>query len=128
MSDYRLRPSDRLKSRKAIQLLFNSGDSVYSYPVRLQWILTDRDGTAPVRAGFSVPRKKFKKAADRNLLKRRMREAYRVHKTAVQTAGISDDKQVILMLIYTHDEILPFETIQKGIIKCLKKLAGSFHG
>jgi len=127
MPDFRLRQSERLKKRKAIQLLFGRGNSVFAYPVRLQWLLLDRDGLSSARAGFSVPRKKFKRAVDRNRIKRRMREAYRLRKEIILSLDIPEEKQLAMMLVYTHDEILPFDTIQKGMNKCLKKLTDAYN-
>lgn len=127
MTDFRLRKAERLKRRKIIQALFRDGRSAFGYPIRIQWLQIERDGAFPARAAFSVPRKKFKRAVDRNLLKRRMREAYRLNKHLLYDIPLSDKEQLALMLIYTPEEILPFDSIQKGVVKALGKLTTSYH-
>ena len=127
MSDLRLRKDERLKSRKAIQQLFVKGQNAYKFPVNIRWATSPSGQTFPARAGFSVPRKKFKRAVDRNLLKRRLREAYRLNKSSLYDALQREDKQISLMLIYTHSEILPFDTIQEGVVKALESITRALH-
>ena len=127
MSDTRLRKTEKLKRQKVIQSLFTKGHTAFGYPVRIQWSLVERDGHYPARAAFSVSRRKFKRAVDRNLIKRRMREAYRLNKSLVYDLGIDSEKQFAVMFIYTEKTLLPFDTIQKGITKGLGKLAKQYR-
>jgi ribonuclease P protein component len=66
---------------------------------------------------FSVPKRNFKKATDRNLIKRRMREAYRLNKT-----GITGDSKLQMAYIYTAKELLPFVTIQEKMVLSFKRI------
>ena len=62
--------------------LFLSGNSFLSYPLRIVWKLYgDLPVESPAQAGFSVPKRTFKRAVDRNFLKRKIRESYRLHKS-----------------------------------------------
>ena len=127
MTEFSLNKNERLKGQKSIQSLFSGGRSTFSYPVRIQWQLTPRTGTEPVKAAFSVPKRKFKRAVDRNLLKRRMREAYRGNKSILTERPINEQFQIELMLVYSHGEVLAFDTINKGVRKALRKLISAYH-
>lgn len=72
--------SEKLKSKKSIELLFTEGDSVSSFPLRFIYINNSSDS----RIGVSVPKKKVPKAVDRNRIKRLMRESYRLNKSVFE--------------------------------------------
>ena len=126
MANFRLRKSDRLKRRKVIEAIFSSGQGVRAYPIQLIWTTAERQGDSHIQAGFTAPRRKFKRAVDRNLIKRRMREAYRLNKSIIPEGVISEDEQIVVMCIYMSKDILAFDTIQKGMIKALKRLADKY--
>ena len=74
-----LRRTERIRLKRHIEQLFNDGQSVHAYPVRAVWLDVPFDGV-PARMMVSVPKKNFKRAVDRNLIKRRIRSAYRLHR------------------------------------------------
>lgn len=94
---FTFRKHEKLKSRKLIGRLFEEGKSVKKFPVRLVYLQTDHTSEAKVQAGFSVPKRNFKKAVDRNRIKRLIREAYRNQKS-----GLYDqlDKPYIFMFTF----------------------------
>jgi ribonuclease P protein component len=69
--------SERLSGQKLIDTLFSDGKSYVVPPFRIVWFKYEITGVFPVRLLISVSKKKIKKAVDRNLIKRRIREAYR---------------------------------------------------
>lgn len=71
---------ERLCSKKQIDLLFLKGNTAAAHPLKLIFIETELAYVKPCQAMFVVPKRSFKKAHDRNKLKRRMREAYRLNK------------------------------------------------
>lgn len=77
---YTFGKQERLKSRKLIEKLFKEGKSIKKFPLRLVYLQTEHTSNFPVQASFSVPKRNFKKAVDRNRIKRLMREAYRIQK------------------------------------------------
>lgn len=111
---------ERLKSDKSISELFESGYSLTIHPIRLIYRLKTPATSVPVKIGFVVPKKNFKRAVDRNLLKRRMREAYRLNKSILRSE-ISTGFEI--MLVYQGQEAEDYDKISATMVLLLKKLA-----
>ncbi len=73
---------EKLKSKKLIEQLFTEGQSVSAFPLRLVYLGTAFDKDVLLKTGVSVSKRHFKKAVDRNRIKRLLREAYRLNKAA----------------------------------------------
>ena len=112
---------EKLTSRKHIEELFSNGAVIYTFPFRILWKLTSAQDS-PIKFAISVPKKKFKKAVDRNLLKRRAREAFRLHKVELFHKLEDENKTLNIFLIYISDEILDFDTIEKTITQTIQKI------
>lgn len=112
--------SERLCSKKVIDRLFADGNSVFVFPLKFVFIEAEFASKSPVQAGFAVPKKNFKRAVPRNLIKRRMREAYRLYKTEFY----KELKQLKLAVffIYSGREIADYSVIESAIKKGLKKI------
>lgn len=121
MSEYRFGKQERLKSRKAITGLFADGMTVYSYPVKLLFHISKHEGPA-VKCGLSVAKKKHRKAVTRNLLKRRIREAYRLNKPELIKICEARNISLDIFFIYLSEKVEDFSTIEEGVSACLNKL------
>lgn len=120
-----LKKHERLKSKLLLDKLFEAGQSDFAYPVKLVYYFDALpEGEWPLLFSVTVPKKKIKSAIKRNLVKRRIREAYRLHKTDLQdklkTLGT---KRLAIMLIYIESEIKEYKAIEKSVLKLLKKLS-----
>lgn len=71
---------EKLKSQKLIEKLFLEGKALTAFPLRVLYLQTDFDDGAKIKTGVSVSKRNFKKAVDRNRIKRLLREAYRLNK------------------------------------------------
>lgn len=127
MPDFSFRKRERLTSSKSISLLFQEGQSRSSFPFRILFSVRE-DGDIQARVAISVPKRLFKRAVDRNLLKRRIREAYRLNKEFFYTRLEEMNLKLNLVIQYQHKEILDFTSIEKGLQKVLEKLAKDLEG
>ena len=117
---YTFGKEEKLKSRKQIEQLFREGKSSSVYPLRLLWIPQNNERF--LQCGVSVSSRYFKHAVDRNKIKRRMREAYRLNKHVLEQTLLEKDMKLSLFWIYSAKTILPFTEIQSACISGIQKL------
>jgi ribonuclease P protein component len=121
MSDFSFKKEERLSSKKTITFLFQSGSSVMSFPVKILFTRTEM-GQYPASVAIVVPKRLFKKAVDRNLIKRRIREAYRLNKSDFYPKLIKEHIGLNLVIQYQHRKIVDYQTIKKGLHKGLERI------
>ena len=111
---------ERLSWKRHIDLLFANGRSFVAFPLRVIYLPVEEDAlSARASVLISVPKKKFKRAVKRNLIKRRMREAYRIHKHDLFDALANNRQRMLVAFLYLDKEILPFSEIEKAMQKVL---------
>jgi ribonuclease P protein component len=122
---------ERLKSRKLIELLFRDGKSIAVFPLRLTYYfpappLQEQPRVtrpcAALQAGFTVSSKTFKKATDRNRIKRLLRENYRKQKTTALQSLCNDSTPLTIFIMYTGKEMPEYELIENKMTQLLGKL------
>ena len=111
---------ERLKSVKEISKLFESGKSFLVYPIKVVWVETANELPFPVQAAFSVSKRNFRHATDRNKLKRRMKEAYRL--TKFQLYEKLSTQKISCIFIYIAREELSSAVIGKSMKTAMVKL------
>lgn len=113
---------EKLKSRKQIDALFAGGKSFAVFPVRVTYTFEPASGEPLAQIGVTVGKKYFKRAVDRNRVKRLLREAYRLQKTglaeALQQAGV----KASVFFMFTDKTIASFEVINNAMNHCLSRL------
>jgi ribonuclease P protein component len=122
---FTLKKAERLKRRKIIEQLFGEGRAVTAFPIRVQFKMVDELLAVPLQAGFSVSSRNFKRAVDRNRIKRLMREAYRLQKAPLEQALQTKQRRLSLFLIYTGKELPEFALVKEKVDVVLKKLVQS---
>jgi ribonuclease P protein component len=119
---------ERLKSNLAIQELLKHGKAISRFPLKIYWNFSpDPHQKYPVRAAITVPKRKFRRAVDRNLMKRRLREAYRLHKNILYGTLNQHQKKIQLIILLLSDEFIPFGQLEKEmreiLLQLLKKIS-----
>ena len=127
---------EKLRHKSLVDALFKTGKSFYEFPLRATWRKISAEdlnsnfrdhvpqGIGPIQLLITIPKKKRKKAVDRVLLRRRIREAYRLNRLELKQA-LEQDKDLgtfSLALVYIHNQNLPYQIIEEKIRKILKKL------
>jgi ribonuclease P protein component len=107
--------SERLCSKKALTELFENGRSFFSFPFQVIWIKSPSEIPYPAQVAISVSKKGFKQAVKRNLIKRRIREAYRKNKNVLYDFLISENQKIIFILIFKSSEIPEYSIIEKSL-------------
>jgi len=114
---------ERLCSRTLIKGLFSGGSSFFVYPFAVHYQLVPASEAAyPAQVTFVVSKKRFKRAVDRNLLKRRMREIYRLNKVNFYEQLRTEKKELVFLVSYSAQDIQSFDFLQRKLIKLLDKL------
>ena len=118
---YSFPKEEHLCRKKLIDELFGQGSSFGLYPLRLVWLPAEAPTAAPPQVLVSVSKRNFKRAVDRNYLKRLLREAYRLNKYRL-TEAEGGHLVGLLAIIYTGKEKKPFTLVEKKLISGLERL------
>lgn len=115
---FTLGKNERLKSRKLIDELFSKGKSFIAAPLRVVYMPVE----SGLQAGAGVSSRNFKRAVDRNRIKRLIREAYRLQKIPLQELLRSQQKGLVIFFTYTQKEMPEYGNVAAAIQKSLEKL------
>lgn len=116
---FTLGKKEKLKSKKAIEMLFEKGSRVKSFPLQVVYLRKLGGQEFPVKVGFSVPKRTVKKAVKRNEIRRVLRAVFRLQKSAF-LAGLLNSYD--MMFIYTAKEKMDYSSIEVAMEKLRQKL------
>jgi ribonuclease P protein component len=126
MSIHTLNKSERLKGHTDIRALFDKGEKIKVFPLTVFYLLEIRkdsvNTTSPLKMGVAVGTRNFKRAVDRNLLKRRVREAYRLQNEELKQRLLASPFDLNLFFVYGDNQINEYATISSAVKKMLDKL------
>lgn len=114
---------EHLTGETRIKKVLSEGDSFIVFPLRIIFIeQTEKREEPAIRILFSVPKKRFKHAVDRNKLKRRLREAYRKNKTILWHDIEERNTTLEIAVLYISNDFYRFDTLNKKIKESLIKI------
>ncbi len=132
-----LRKEEKLRHRSLVEALFREGNNIYDFPLRLSWrhlSPTELEESfrcgVPPRVGklqmlITVPKKKRRHAVDRVLMRRRIREAYRLHRHDYldHIADLPQTGSLNMAFIYLCDKDIPYDVIEEKMKNLLRRLS-----
>ncbi len=118
--------SEHLYGEIRIENLFKTGERFLVHPIKVVYAFVPREDE-PVRAMFSVPKRNFKHAVDRNRIKRLMRESYRLQKSDLRMLMAEKNKSVHVAFTYIHNELPEYEYVNKKMTRIIGKLTESIN-
>ena len=112
----------KLCNETAIKEMFSNGKSFVIHPIRLVWKEEGDSDTVAIKSIIVVPKKQLKLAADRNIVRRRMKEAYRLNKAEIEHFLVNKNRQLNVAIVYQNEKILSYKAIEKKIKLILGRL------
>ncbi|MCD4736979.1 MAG: ribonuclease P protein component [Bacteroidales bacterium] len=113
---------ERLSSKKAIEQLFLNGRNFKESPFKVYWIISEWEQKSPAQVLITVPKRSFKSAVDRNLIKRTIREAYRRKKQFLYDNLLENNLQIVFVFIYVGKKHLDYTKAEEKIMLILQRL------
>jgi ribonuclease P protein component len=113
---------ERLCSEVLFSELLEKGSSFFVHPFKVVWLKTEHPGKSPVQLAISVPKKKFKRAVQRNRVKRLIREAYRKNKQELYSALAENELKLTVLVVYTAATEPPYSEVESKIKLILQRL------
>lgn len=121
--DHKLNKSEKLRSRIAIDRLFDEGGSIMAFPLRAAFRLR-LQGENPVQFLVSIPKKRIRKAVNRVTLRRRIREAYRLNRNELLLEQLKQSQMgVDIAFIYLDSTPAPYSVINEKVTSLLTRIA-----
>ena len=114
---------DKLKSRKQTQNLFSNGKAIGVFPIKLIYTVETVDTEGVLQTGVGAPTRTFRKAVQRNRVKRLLREAYRLEKPNFLSQFSLEGKRINLFFLYGNAEVLTQAEMQNKVRSALALLA-----
>jgi len=113
----------RLCSEAVIKEMFYSGKSFTTPNVRLVWKEGNNEDETIVRSIIVVPKKKVRLAVNRNIIRRRMKEVYRLNKFELENILKGKKLKLSVAIIYQSRKILTYKTVEEEIKLILERLS-----
>ncbi len=114
--------NEHLKSKKQIQALFHNGKAFSVFPLKVYYLIYSSAEVGTGRVGFSVPTRHFKKAVDRNRLKRQMRETYRLQKKELTDFLCDNHLDLAVFFVYIDKSLADYAVLHEKMSVSLARL------
>lgn len=125
---YTLPKREKLCSQNAFDQLLNAGQSFFHFPYKCYFFVQEGNASDLYNQfAIAVPKRIFKHAVDRNLLKRKTREAYRLHKHILFPKTINQNKTISILFVYMSKKMLTSQQIDESMTHLLAHLSLKIH-
>lgn len=114
---------EHLTSQRHISVLQKDGNFFYNFPLRIKWIEVPDNDNIVIKILPTVPKRNFKKAIERNRIKRLIRESYRLQKEIILSVAKQKNKSIIIMFFFTGKKIVTFKEMESKIGVILQHIA-----
>jgi ribonuclease P protein component len=121
MNSYSFSKQERIYYRSDFQKLLSEGKSFYLYPFKCIYLWKEATAFSG-KIAISVSKKKFKRAVDRNKIKRLIRECYRLEKHILYQEYANSQQSIDILIIYTGTKIYSFHVMKNQIIELINKI------
>lgn len=122
---YSFPKQERLSNKKLIDALFTKGASFYFYPFSVRFLLAEEAASCH-QFMVSVSKRNFKRAVDRNRIKRLIKEAYRLNKHQLEGL-LPKDKYLLIAYIYVGKEIHPYSFVESKLVASFGRLKSKMN-
>jgi len=121
--------NERLKNKIAIANLYEKGRHINQYPIKIVWKVEKAQDSNdfPAKVVLSVSKKKFKKAVDRNRVKRLLKETYRVNKNELVSALKDSNLELHFFLVYLDKNLPEYHALENKIKTALQRLINEIN-
>ncbi|WP_421921086.1 ribonuclease P protein component [Marinifilum sp.] len=119
--------AERLTHKILIGKLFSEGNGFSCYPFRVVWKAADLHSNYPAQVAITVSKRNFKHAVKRNLLKRRIREIYRLNKHKLYEELENKNVQIAFMLVYLPKKIMETADMEDSLKKALQRIPKEYE-
>lgn len=113
----------KLCSKILIDKLFQEGKRYRNFPFSISYLHHQFSFEAPFQVLISVPKRQFKKAHDRNYVKRCIREILRKNKDLIQNRQQPDNNKIVLSVVYNYNQLTTFVEMEQKLVKALQMLS-----
>jgi len=116
---------ERLYGKRLFDNLLRDNKNFVRYPIRVLYRIRENKSSFPARIAVSVGKRRFKHAVDRNIIRRKIKESYRLNKSEFFEL-IPDNMSIDILFIYLDYNILDYDTINKALKASLEKITRNF--
>lgn len=127
MTGNRLYKAEKLCGTTTVDSLFKEGNTIFVYPLRVTYRISDTALSAPARFLITVPKKKIRHAVDRVKMRRRIRGAYRLNRSHLVPVLKEAGKSIDIAFIYLSSDLKEYNSLQEKMISALQKIALSVN-
>ncbi|WP_282015749.1 ribonuclease P protein component [Marinifilum flexuosum] len=119
--------AERLTHKILIGKLFSEGNGFTCYPFRVVWKAADLHSKYPAQVAITVSKRNFKQAPKRNLLKRRIREIYRLNKHKLYEELEKKEVQIAFMIVYLPKKIMETKDMEEQLKKAMQRIPREYE-